>query len=67
MGADIFHADGRTERQADRQKERKTYRHDDANSCYRNFVNVPKNSNNGNRPTISATVQFSDLKKQTTQ
>ena len=34
IGAELFHADGRTDRQTDR--------HDEANSRFSNFANAPK-------------------------
>jgi len=58
---------GRTDGQAQTQRERKTYRHDKANSYFCNFANAPKDRNSGNRPTISddSPVQSNGLKKQT--
>jgi hypothetical protein len=38
VGAELFHADGRTVRQRDRQAERR----DEANSLFCNFVNASK-------------------------
>jgi hypothetical protein len=42
VGAELFHADGRTGGQADRQTDGQTDMHDLDNSLFRNFVNMPK-------------------------
>jgi len=50
VGAELFHADGRTDGRTDKQIYRQKDRHDEANSRFSQFLNAPENFSTFRRP-----------------